>query len=197
MGKTRIDSNGIAERVRKFEELCDEQPLNVKAANELANELDAEFSEARTRIFSLMHVATRRHEELTKPKPSAKNESPPPTEKPRKFSAPTTPQVGPNYETPTTPEKLKTLLKRTFGVGNKSLEFSDSLLAQAMARTHLETRCDWAVYLTLLAKPASLMRETELEIETGYNIGSVAGCLNRLQEKGLARRVENDLWILC
>ncbi len=198
-----IEIGGLEGRVRKLEEICNQVPFDVQAAKEVYDKLYAELGILRNGVFTVMHIAstaeTKRRKALEpKPKmqnqvPKAEVEIPSPTQLSRwGLSAPT-----PNFKTPTSVKDLRELLARTFGASNKPLEFDDKLLEQGMKNAYLELRGDWAVYLTLLAKPASLMRETELEIETGYNIGSVAGCLNRLQEKGLARRVENDLWILC
>ena len=185
MAKSGIDIDGLADRLKKFEELCAEKPVNVDAVKELYHELDARLGYARAKIYVLLQNALPRNVEAPERRPATEKETP--SESPIKHA-----QTALNYETPTTVKALNKLLEATFGVSNKPLHFSKVILAKALSKARLEYRGDWAVFCTLLSGKGTAMNERTLEDATGYNAGSVSGSLNRLQTMGLVRKLEND-----
>lgn len=193
MAKKRIlNTDGLEEGLKRFEKICTQKPVDKEAAYALFRKLNQRLGKLRSSLFVLLNQIHREEERPKIAQPPQPKNDPPPIEKPRimySFS-PT-----PNYETPTTPHELKELLKKTFGASDKSLEFSDQLLEQAMAQAHLEHRGDWAVYLTLLSDPEVTLDETELVDSTGYSIGSVSGSLCRLLEQDLVRKTENNRYV--
>lgn len=195
MPKRRIllDTYDLEESLKRFEEICNQKPVDKEAADAFYRKLNQRLGELRSLLFVLLDKTR------TKEQPARSKKTPTLKEKPtsipvERVSYSWTP--GPNYETPTTPLELKELLKKTFGASNKSLEFSDHLLEQAMAQAHLEYRGDWAVYCTLLAIPEMALDESDLERATEYNTGAVSSTLHRLLQKNLVHKTDGNRYVI-
>lgn len=198
MAKVSLQTEGLEKELQRLQELCNQKPMDLKAANELYKTLYARLGQLRSNIFLVMHETQKVEPAKVSNKPAVSKKEPKKVDPRFSYQYPErTIQAGLNYTTPMTPQELKELLKRTFGASSKPLEFSDALLEQGMRQVHLEYRGDWAVYLTLLAKPKKALNESQLEKATGYNIGSVAGSLNRLLLQGLVEVAGNNGFVVA
>lgn len=193
MPKRRTDLSGLAEKIKDFEKMCEqEQPRRLDIGRGYET-LVRDLGLLRQSLYSRMRTALARDVNLSVPaeKPLHGREEAEAASSPTRSTSFTT-ESGPRYTAPKTVEDLKELLRKTFGVGNKSLAFPADILRKAMTRAQLHYRTEWAVYCTLLMQPGITISPKELEDMTGYNIGSVLGALGTLQNLGLIRTAKHD-----